>query len=180
MQNKRANLFISLAYGQHLISNKSTSLDNHSKSIHRLSAQLLGRNQKTPLQYATPEQLHILFDTFLHKKRLDIISSLPTPKSPSTVIAYDYSFCEFILPSLSDISSLLEATHSCSLIDPLSLAIQVTNPITILIKPIIYHSLTTGSVPNDMKLATITPIFKKSNSNYPSVANYRHICNLST
>ena len=113
---------------------------------------------------------------------LDIISSLPTPKRPSTVIDCDSSFDEFILPSLSDISSLLEATHRWSPIDPLPLAIlkQVTNPIAILLKSIIHHSLTTDSVPNYMKLATITPILKQSNSNSLSVANYRPISNLST
>ena len=57
---------------------------------------------------------------------------------------------------------------------------QITNPIAILHKPIIHHSLTTGSVPNYMKLATITPILNKSNSTSFSVANYHPISNLST
>ena len=108
---------------------------------------------------STPEQLPILIGTFLLKKLLDIISSFPTTKRPSSVIDCNSSFDEFILISLSDISSLLEATHSCSPIDPLPLAIlkQVTNPIAILLKSMIHHSLTTGSLHNAMKLATTTP-----------------------
>ena len=67
-------------------------------------------------------------------------------------------------------------------IDSLPIAIikQFTNPIPILLKPIIHHSLTTRSAPNALMLATINPILKKYNSNSLSVVNYRPISNLTT
>ena len=53
------------------------------------------------------------------------------------------------------------STHCCSPIDsrPLTILKQVTNPIAILLKSIIHHSLTTRSVPDDKKLA---PFFCKN------------------
>ena len=52
---------------------KFTSLDNDSKSIHRLSVysyNYLVGTYKLPLPYAISEQLPILFNTFLHKNCL--------------------------------------------------------------------------------------------------------------
>ena len=89
------------AKNEHL-SKKLISLDND--------------NQKPHLLYATPEQLPILFDTFFLKNLHDIISSLATHKRLSSVIYCDSYFHEFILPPLYDISSILEATYSCSLL----------------------------------------------------------------
>ena len=97
--NDRKNLIC--AKNEHL-SKKLISLDND--------------NQKPHLLYATPEQLPILFDTFFLKNLHDIISSLATHKRLSSVIYCDSYFHEFILPPLYDISSILEATYSCSLL----------------------------------------------------------------
>ena len=61
------------------ISSKFQQLNNDSKSIHRLSARLLGRRLRPLLPSGTPEDLPILFDTYVNAKLINIISSLPTP-----------------------------------------------------------------------------------------------------
>ena len=107
------------------------SLDNYNKSIHRLSAQ---GNQKHP--------------DLLSQKLLAILSSISSHIHPTYVIQFDYYFDEFILSSLCDISILLKVSQSCSPIDPLPFPLTtlfpypfVTNPITVLLKPISHHSL---------------------------------------
>ena len=87
------------------ISKKIKSLDNDSKYIHRLSAQILDRKQKPPLPHATHEQQPIIFGTFLHN------ISLPHSNHPSTVIECDCFFHEFILLPLSHISPLFKTFH---------------------------------------------------------------------
>ena len=113
-----------------------------------------------------PKQLPILFDTFL-QKLLDIISSLTTPKRPSSVIDCNSAFDEFILPSLSDISSLLKATHSCSQIYALPLGIlkQVTNPIAI-VTPSLSIAIIISS-------SNILPLFDYSNDLLFNITAYK-------
>ena len=68
---------ISTAKASH-ITHKFYKLSNDSKSIHRLSAQLLGCSLKSPLPTVTPEELPLLFDKSFNDKLSTTLSTLPT------------------------------------------------------------------------------------------------------
>ena len=58
---------------------KFHKLANDSKSIHRLSAQLLGRSLKAPLPNTTHEQLSLLFDKAFNDKLSATFLPFPPP-----------------------------------------------------------------------------------------------------
>ena len=108
---------------------KFHKLSNYSKSIHRLSAQLLGRSFKAPLTTTTPEQLPLLFDKAFNDKLSANLSALPIPTLCPTPITFLVFLDSFDSPTLDRIISLLNSTSSTSYFDhlPLSILKQITH-----------------------------------------------------
>ena len=93
-------------------------LSNDSKSIHRLSAQLLGRSLKAPLPTTIPEQLPLLFDKYFNDKLSITLSTLPTPIIPTTPITFPFSLEKCESPQLiksSPFSNLPPQPHPLTL-----------------------------------------------------------------
>ena len=61
------------------ITHKFDKLSNYSKSIHRFSAQLLGRSLKAPLLTVTHVKLPLLFEKSFNDKLSTTLATLPTP-----------------------------------------------------------------------------------------------------
>ena len=160
---------------------KFNKLSNGSKSIHRLFAQLLGRSLKAHIPTTTPEQLPLLFDKAFNDKLSATLSALPTPTLCPTPITFPVFLDSFDSPTLDRIISLLNSTSSTSSLDPLSLPIlkQITHTVASPLHKIICTSLSSGSVPPDFKVASISPILKKPNLDSLNSSNFRPISNLS-
>ena len=92
-------------------------LDNYIKFIHLLFNYLVDNKNllfHTLLFQATTNSLFTVLYIQCIQKLLDELSTLPNLYRPlSSVIDYDYTFDEFILQSLSDISFLFKANQSC-------------------------------------------------------------------
>ena len=163
------------------ITHKFDKLSNDSKSIHRLSDQLIGCSLKAPLPTVTPEELPLIFDKSLNGKLSTTLSTLPTPVIPTTPITFPFSLDNFEYPPLDQIISLLKSTSSTSSIDPIPL--QIPKQILNTDQPPFINSFAVqfppGSVPPDFKKAVITHILKKPHLYFLSPSNYRPISNLS-
>ena len=77
---------------------KFHKLSNDSKSIHRLSAQLLCPSLKAPLPTTTAEQLSLLFDKVFNDNLSATLSALPTPTLCPTPIPFPSSLILSIHP----------------------------------------------------------------------------------
>ena len=153
---------ISTAKTSH-ITHKFDKLSNDSKSIHRLSAQMLGRSLKAPLPTVTPEELPLIFEKSFNDKLSTTLSTLPTPVIPTTPITFPFFLDKFESPPLDQIISLLKSTSSTSSLDPLPLPIlnQITNTVATPLHQIICGLLSSGSFPPDFKKQS-SPLSLKS------------------
>uniref|UniRef100_A0A8C8DBN6 Reverse transcriptase domain-containing protein n=1 Tax=Oryzias sinensis TaxID=183150 RepID=A0A8C8DBN6_9TELE len=101
------------------------------------------------------------------------LSSIPSFTS-------DDSFSSFTLPTVSQISTLIKKSKSCTTLDPLpTILVKATAPsLCPLITNIIHASLSSGIVPPALKTAAVTPILKKLGADPTDLNNYHPISNL--
>ena len=137
----------------------------------------LGRNKKKTLPDFPPDNLSSTFDDYLHQKLISTLSNLPRYTSLITPTLPTHSLNVFIVPSMSDIGTLLKATKSSSHLDPIHLSLlhEITESFSIPLNNILYESLESGTFPISYKHALI----KKPNIDPQSLNNYRPISNLS-
>ena len=181
-ERKKTSIAIDTAKRQFL-DEKIESAKN-SKTLFNVANELLGAKQTKPLPDDCPRaQLPQIFSDFFSDKIKHIRTDLDnTETSPPSFNIYEgVPFLKFQPVSVKDIHDIVIAAPSKTcVLDPLPTDlvkghIDILAPI---ITDIVNLSLSTGTVPKDLKRAVITPILKKHNLDPNTLKNYRPVSNL--
>lgn len=171
--------------------NKIEEIGNDHKQLFKLTSQLMGKNQQSPLPASSSETelSNIFADFFLNKVitiRENLRKDILTDLSDDCFLDSDVRFSgtpllSFRPASIDEIQSIIAKTpnKSCEL-DPvptflLKNCLSVVAP---LITDIINSSLSTSSVPSSFKEALVRPLLKKVGLDKEILKNYRPVSNL--
>jgi hypothetical protein len=185
---RKVNHLIDLAKKQHF-SDRLTENQSNSGSIFKIIDCLLHRNSLRILpSVECPIQMANMFAKFFVDKIAkiqDTFSSLQVPSyipSQADLKPMAHHFSSFTPVSTEEIRRIImkSPTKSCVL-DPLPTWLLKNNLEALLpaLTQIVNLSITSGSVPDVLKEAVVTPILKKSGLDPDHLKNYRPVSNLS-
>ena len=159
------------------------------KSMYKVMNKLLHRNKSTPLPcHMSAERLANEFaDHFTHKiinirKDLLLLQEDQDMTCPQNAPACSITLDEFEMATEEEISKLIKksASKSCSL-DPIP-TVLLKECLTVLvpvITVIVNLSLSSATMPEDLKKAILSPLLKKSSLDWEILKNFRPVSNLS-
>jgi exonuclease III len=179
------NNLLSSAKKQHY-NTKIAELGHDTKAISRVIDEILHKNKEIKLpKHVSSEELANRFVTFFSDKITAIRESLPTSICTNASWNLPTAACSlnnFEPVTEEEVLKLITAAapKSCSS-DPIPSWIvkDAKTELVPLITKIVNASLSSGKVPDSMKLALITPLLKKSDLNPDILKNYRPVSNLS-
>ena len=157
-----------------------------SKGFFHLVDQLLHRNRVSSLPNCpSSDELAVKFNEFFLRKVADIRENLLTKSICQEMVVSNCNeqvcLSSFQIPSTEEIETVLKASKSkTSCLDPAPSGIvkQCVKLLGPVILDIVKRSLETGVFPSDFKVASVTPVLKKSNLDNNILKNYRPISNL--
>ena len=161
--------------------------DGNPRERQKLYQSILQSSQEVKLpRHSNQRELADKFANFFHDKVEAIRLGLPTAnkciENNPVLVTKNHSFSVFEPVTCDELSSVVKKspTKSCQL-DPLpTWVIKATLPeIVVLMRDIVNCSLKSGDVPEQMKIALVSPLLKKPSLDPEILQNYRPVSNLS-
>ena len=165
--------------------NKIAECGNDSKAVSHVMKEILQQKKEVKLPiHSSAKDLANRFAHFFEDKVSNIRAGFPDMNYPCDfhVPLPECSFTEFSSISEVELQRIVMKSPSkgCSL-DPLPTRMvkQVMGPLLPLMTTLINSSLTSGDVPENMKVARVSPLLKKPSLDSEHLQNYRPVSNLS-
>ena len=164
--------------------NKINDCSHDYKRLYSITKTLLGNNKNSTLPHFPDDQLCKKFAEYFKDKINTICNRLSCTFDPlynaPQILPCTSTLTHFTVPTNTAIYNYIVTARCSSPHDPIPLYLikKLASTLTFTYKNIIDDSLLTGTIPNLLKNAIITPIIKKTNLDSSEFSNYRPISQL--